>query len=523
VKDVCDAYEPCEVPMSGSRLEYQFDCAGDWTRASAHINDFQSVCVRVRADGAPETLTHGTLSVGDAKWTFGAFTGAALSGVPAPFAFEPSIGVRRGFHARASTVVTDLAAPATVTATGGYWGSPRQTETDVPGFLLDNDTLTLSHVAPKQFGATTTTTVNVGGVAAAFTSRTIDRRVLTSGRLQDLNGDGYADMLWRNDTSGDAKLWLLDDYFPNAYGIQWEFGLLGGRVDWAMTHVGDLDSDGTSDLVWRNDGTGETALWLMSEGMYLRGAVVVVDPAWRVTHVGDFDGDGTTDLIWHNATDGRTILWLVDGLAFHAWAVLLQHADWKVQHTGDFDGDGKADLLWRNRATGETAMWLMDGTKMLAGTIVQANAAWNVEQVGDLDGDGRDDLVWSGPNQQVALYLMDGTLRRAGTGLPAGTGSPVAIADFDADGKADLLIRTTQGIERYRMDGLTVLGTALELDLAKTLLRATDFNGDGRADVAYDDPAAVPPGIQLRYTQSLSPVTGPNPQPVSSDPAWKLQ
>jgi hypothetical protein len=73
------------------------------------------------------------------------------------------------------------------------------------------------------------------------------------------------------------------------------------------------------------------------------------------------------------------------------------------------------------------------------------------------------------------------------------------------------------------MDGLTVLGTALELDLAKTLLRATDFNGDGRADIAYADPAAAPAGIYLRYTPSLLPVTGPNPQPVQADPTWKLQ
>jgi hypothetical protein len=365
--------------------------------------------------------------------------------------------------------------------------------------------------------------VNVGGVAAAFTSRTIERKVLTSGKLQDFNGDGYADMLWRNDALGNTKLWLLDDYYPNAQGAQLDSGLLWGRPDWTPVHWGDFDGDGTTDLVWRNDATGETALWLMSEGLYMRGAVVVADPAWRVTHVGDFDTDGTTDLLWHNAVSGRTILWLVRGLDFHAWGLLLESPDWVVQHTGDFDADGKSDLVWRNRLTGETALWLMDGAAMRSGAIVQSNGTWRVELVGNLDGDGRDDLVWSGPGQEVALYLMDGTQRRAGTRLPPGTGMPVAIADFDADGKADLLIRTTQGIERYRMDGLTVLGTALELDLAKTLLRATDFNGDGRADIAYADPAAAPAGIYLRYTPSLLPVTGPNPQPVQADPTWKLQ
>ncbi len=528
VRDIGDGLAPPQVDVTGG-LEFQIGCAGEWQRYFARIDDLQTICVQVWTAGTPDTLTYGVLQVGDATWPFAAFTGAALTGVPQPFSFAPRIGVRRGFESRGKAYLRGLNYNyAAVTVTGGYWGFEDApfwitTFTDVPGFAYDG-ALWLSHTAPARFGATTTTAVNVGGVAGQFTSRTIERKVLTSGRLHDFNGDGHADMLWRNAITGDVRLWLLDDYYypQHANRIQHQFELLRGRPDWTPTHVGDLDGDGTSDIVWRNESTGETALWLLSEGIYLRGAVVVADPAWRVTHVGDFDGDGTTDLVWHNAIDGRTLLWLSQGAAFHAWSVLLQHPDWKVQHTGDFDGDGKSDLLWRNRATGETAMWLLDGTAMRSGAIVQANGAWTVEVVGDLDGDGRDDLVWSGPNQEAAVYWMDGTSRRAGARLPAGTGVPVAVADFEADGVADLLIRSAQGFVRYQWNGLFfgIGGIPGPLDLSKTLLRVFDYDGDGCADLAYEDPAATPPGTYLWYEPDLASFP---PQPVSSDPAWKLQ
>ena len=59
-----------------------------------------------------------------------------------------------------------------------------------------------------------------------------------------------------------------------------------------MTHVADFDGDGKDDLLWRNAGTAEVAVWLMDGPAYVRGSIVLAEPLWSVSHVGDFNGDG---------------------------------------------------------------------------------------------------------------------------------------------------------------------------------------------------------------------------------------
>ena len=43
-------------------------------------------------------------------------------------------------------------------------------------------------------------------------------------------------------------------------------------------------------------------------------AVVSGDPNWVVTHIGDTNGDGKSDLLWRNSATGATHVWLMNGL-----------------------------------------------------------------------------------------------------------------------------------------------------------------------------------------------------------------
>src|SRR6266699_3124922 len=70
---------------------------------------------------------------------------------------------------------------------------------------------------------------------------------------------------------------------------------------------GDFDGDGKADILWRNALTGENYIWLMN-GLTIaaQGLVNVVDdPAWQVQGVGDFDGDGKADILWRNSATGE--------------------------------------------------------------------------------------------------------------------------------------------------------------------------------------------------------------------------
>ena len=142
--------------------------------------------------------------------------------------------------------------------------------------------------------------------------------------------------------------------------------MAGARV-WS-----DFDGDGKADILWRNISTGENYIWLMNGlSTASQGSVNFVDPAsgWQVKGIGDFDGDGKADIVWRNSTSGENYLYPMDGTtikptrgSFRTVADLA----WQIVAVGDYDGDGKADVLWRHATSGENYLYPMDGTAIKA-------------------------------------------------------------------------------------------------------------------------------------------------------------
>jgi len=242
-------------------------------------------------------------------------------------------------------------------------------------------------------------------------------------------------------------------------------------LNWTVAGVGDFDGDGKADILWRNSSTGENYIYLMNgttiagEG-YLR---TVADQHWQVAGVGDFDGDGKADIFWRNGVTGENYLYPMDGLSIKATEGYLRTvADltWQVVGVGDFDGDGKADVLWRNSSSGQNYLYPMDGTaiKPSEGFIrTVADLAWQVKGVGDFDGDGKADIVWrNSTSGQNYLYPMDGTSIKPTEGYLRTVADLnwqiAAVGDYDGDGKSDLLWRNSSTGENYiyPMDGLTI-------------------------------------------------------------------
>ena len=84
---------------------------------------------------------------------------------------------------------------------------------------------------------------------------------------------------------------------------------------------------------------------------------LLADPNWIVTHVADMNGDGKSDILCRNQSTGESLIWFMNGKSFAGSAPLLTNNALYITHVCDFSGEGKKDIVWRNVKTGETVIW----------------------------------------------------------------------------------------------------------------------------------------------------------------------
>jgi YD repeat-containing protein len=130
--------------------------------------------------------------------------------------------------------------------------------------------------------------------------------------------------------------------------------LQGVGTDWKIVGTGDFNGDGRADILWRNN-DGRLSDWLgtttggFSDNYSNTGQGVPVD--WKVAGTGDFNGDGRADILWRN-DNGAFSDWL--GQANGGFVVNDANAwnnvpiNWQVAGTGKFDSDGRSDIVWRD-------------------------------------------------------------------------------------------------------------------------------------------------------------------------------
>ncbi len=95
-------------------------------------------------------------------------------------------------------------------------------------------------------------------------------------------------------------------------------------------------------------------------------------------------------------------------------------SSWSIAGLGDFDGDGKTDILWRQASTGAVVEWNMVGPIVSAagnstnltfqGNVVAPDASWSVVEVADFNGDGRADILWrQSTTGSLGEWIMGGS------------------------------------------------------------------------------------------------------------------
>ena len=281
--------------------------------------------------------------------------------------------------AASSVTSTSAVINGTVTNNGGapvdhyyfyYWIDPNfQTGINDSGITVSGNSFSaqivgLSPGTPYQFRAFAhnSSTVNLGFGVGWGAGSIVSFQTGSTGSTAakpDFNGDGNADIIWQNNSTGQHTIWLMNgtSYMASA-------DLFTAPLAWQIATTGDFNNDGKVDVYWQNTQTGQITIQLMN-GTTTMGWVDFTFPtAWKIVGTGDFNGDSKTDILWQNTQNGQVTIWLLNGTTTVGWVDLFFNVplSWTIVGTGDFNGDGKVDILWLNTQTGQVSIQLMNGT-----------------------------------------------------------------------------------------------------------------------------------------------------------------
>jgi len=183
----------------------------------------------------------------------------------------------------------------------------------------------------------------------------------------DLDGDGKDDVLWHDESDDSLMIWYMD-------GVQVEAqkgDLLGASV---IEGSGQFHSNNKTSVVTRT-GWQLHLFTLNDDGTQFtqQSLDAVASDAWKLAGTGDLDGDGTDDLIWRNTRDGRTsVYYIEEGKLRDSALITTVNVAWELAKVEDFDGDGKVDFLWRNTSQGgRNIIHLMDGISRKSAAVVK--------------------------------------------------------------------------------------------------------------------------------------------------------
>ena len=114
----------------------------------------------------------------------------------------------------------------------------------------------------------------------------------------DFNGDGKADILWI-DTSNNLGIWFMNGTTITGTAVVGQL-----PANWIV-----VGSDMKGDVFLRNTVAGDVAIWVMNGAQVAQSVDLgPVSLNWTVAGIGDFDSNGSTDLLWRD-TAGDVAIW----------------------------------------------------------------------------------------------------------------------------------------------------------------------------------------------------------------------
>jgi len=324
----------------------------------------------------------------------------------------------------------------------------------------------------------------------------------------DYNGDGKQDLLLTGYT-GSGSSYISKLYKSTGNGFTEDTtvslpGVYGGSVTWA-----DYNGDGKQDFLltgyrgsdssyisklYKNTGNGFTEDTTVSLPGVQYGSVT-----WA-----DYNGDGKQDFLLtgysYNTGSGGYIskLYKNTGNGFtEDTTVSLPGVQYGSVTWADYNGDGKQDLLltgytgpgssyiYISKLYKNTGNGFTEDTTVSLPDVYNGSVAW-----ADYNGDSKQDLLLTGSTGSGSISKLyknigNGFTEDTTVSLPGVSDGSVAWADYNGDGKQDLLLTGTTYISKLYKNtgnGFTEDTTVSLPGVSYGSVAWADYNGDGKQD-----------------------------------------
>jgi hypothetical protein len=328
---------------------------------------------------------------------------------------------------------------------------------------------------------------------------------ITTPAVADIDADGIPEIiaLLYRDSLDEALIAVLDgqDMSLQAYaGV--------GRVNpnTAGIAVGNIDlstpeleiatlKNGGGLITFRYDSATQTLTeWWTNDD----GAISNIDSE-AAPAIADIDGDGSPEVVFgFSVVDATGAIWQginqgpAGGPGSHRANVAVVDMDQAV----DANGQRSMELVAGNRVLKSDGTFLWD----VSDTITDGYPA-----VGDFGDDGIPDVVTVTRGEVYVLSGTDGSIVFGPHAIPGGgQGGPPTIADFDGDGNPEFAaagkgLYTVYDLDcagnnpdpnlcaSMRSDGILWTAAVQDLSSSRTGSSVFDFEGDGKAEVVYND------------------------------------